>query len=128
MKGFREGNTRYCSAALVNAILGRACKFFDAHSRLVSRVTFGDAFLSEARRLLSLEPNHVNLPSIQALAVLALTEISQGKDDAAWELIWESAKASIHLMMQRKHQADEADRDFRTVRAAAYCGGFSVIR
>ncbi|KAM7199723.1 hypothetical protein V8F20_005593 [Naviculisporaceae sp. PSN 640] len=128
MKGFREGNARYCSPALVNAILGRACKFFDANSRLVSRITFGDAFLGEARRLLSLEPNHVSLPSIQALGVLALTEISQGNDDAAWGLVWESAKAAIHLMMQTRHEADEADRDFRTVRAAAYCSGFSLIR
>lgn len=128
MKDFREGGTRFCSEALVNAILGRACKFFDANSNLVSRVTFGDAFLGEARRLLSMEHSHVNLPSIQALAVLALTEISQGNDDTAWELAWESVRASIHLMLQTNQQADETDQDFRAVRAAAYCGGFSLIR
>ena len=128
MKDFREGRTRFCSEALVNAILGRACKFFDTTSKLVSRVTFGDAFLGEARRLLSTEQSHVNLPSIQALGILALTEISQGNDESAWELAWESVRASIHLMLQTKQHDDEADVDFRTSRALTYCAGFSLIR
>ncbi|KAK3314457.1 hypothetical protein B0H66DRAFT_481924 [Apodospora peruviana] len=128
MKDFREGKSQYCSEALTNAILGRACKFFDTTSKLISRVTFGDAFLGEARRLLSAEQSHVNLPSIQALGVLALTEISQGNDEAAWDLAWESVRASIHLVLHTQHQDHQVDTDFRTVRALAYCGGFSLVR
>ncbi|KAK0614888.1 hypothetical protein B0T17DRAFT_371073 [Bombardia bombarda] len=126
MRDFFGGDSQYCSEALTNAMLGRACKFFDTTSKLISRVTFGDAFLGEAKRLLAAEQSHVNLPSIQALGVLALTEIGQGNGEAAWDLAWESVRASIHLVLQTQHQ--ERDRDFRAVRALAYCGGFSLIR
>lgn len=57
LEDFREGNHRYCSESLVNAILGKACKLFNATSQLISRVNFGDAFLGEAKRLLVAEQN-----------------------------------------------------------------------
>ncbi|KAK3684072.1 putative C6-zinc finger TF, regulator of conidiation [Podospora appendiculata] len=128
MRDFREGSPRFCSEALVNAILGSACKSYDTTSKLVSRVTYGDAFLGEAKRLLGAEQSHVNLPSIQALGVLALTEISQGNDDEAWDLAWGSIRACIHMVLQTQHQDHQIDSDFRVVRALAYCGGFTVIR
>ncbi|KAK3372955.1 hypothetical protein B0T24DRAFT_666312 [Lasiosphaeria ovina] len=96
-------------------MLGRACKFFDSTSQLISRVSFGDAFLGEAKRLLASEHTHVNLPSIQALGVLALTEMSHGNDNDACDLAEES-------------QDNQLDDDFKAVRALSYCGGFSLIR
>jgi hypothetical protein len=128
MKDFREGTPRYCSEALVNAILGRACKFSDTTSSIISKVSYGDAFLGEARRLLAAEENHVNLPSIQALGLLALTEIGQGNDDEALKLAQESVRAIIHLALQTQNQEHLYDQDFRAVRALAFCGGFSLIR
>ncbi|KAK0723296.1 hypothetical protein B0T26DRAFT_257660 [Lasiosphaeria miniovina] len=128
MDDFRHGNPRYCSEALVNAMLGRACKFFDSASQLISRVSFGDAFLGEAKRLLASEHTHVNLPSIQALGVLALTEMSHGNDNEACDLAEESVRASIHLSLQTQQQYNQLDDDFKAVRALAYCGGFSLIR
>ncbi|KAK3345539.1 putative C6-zinc finger TF, regulator of conidiation [Neurospora tetraspora] len=122
MKAFREGDPRYCSEALVNAILGKACKSYGTTSNIVSRITFGDAFLGEAKRLLATEPNHVNLPSIQALAVLALAEISQGNDDEAWDLAWASVRAAI-----TREQSFHVDQELATARAVSYCGGFSLI-
>ncbi|KAK3396938.1 putative C6-zinc finger TF, regulator of conidiation [Sordaria brevicollis] len=127
MKAFREGDPRYCSEALVNAILGKACKSYGTTSNIVSRMTFGDAFLGEAKRLLASEPNHVNLPSIQALAVLALAEISQGNDDEAWDLAWASVRAAIHFGRQTREQTYHVDQELVTVRALSYCGGFSLI-
>lgn len=127
MKAFREGDPRYCSEALVNAILGKACKSYGTTSNIVSRMTFGDAFLGEAKRLLATEPNHVNLPSIQALAVLALAEISQGNDDDAWDLAWASVKAAIHFGRQTREQDSHVDQELATARALSYCGGFSLI-
>ena len=128
MKAFRDGDRRYCSEALVNAILGKACKSYGTSSNIVSRMTFGDAFLGEARRLLATEPNHVNLPSIQALAVLALAEISQGNDDDAWDLAWASVRAAIHFGRQTSEQSFHVDQELATGRALSYCGGFSMIQ
>jgi len=128
MRDMRSGDTRFCSEALVNAILGKACRSADATSRLMSRVTYGDAFLGEAKRLLAAERSHVNLPSIQALGLLSLAEVSRGNDDEAWELAWESVRASIHLALQTQPQDNEEDEDYRAVRATSYCGGFTLVR
>ncbi|KAK4159697.1 putative conidial development protein fluffy [Cladorrhinum sp. PSN259] len=125
---FRDGNPRYCSEALVNAILGAACRLFNATSQLISRVTFGDAFVGEAKRLLAEEHSHVNLPSIQALGVLALAEISQGNDEEAETLVRESVRASVHLVLGAQEQDGDDSEDFRTVRALSYCGVFSLMR
>ncbi|KAK0736071.1 hypothetical protein B0T21DRAFT_289465 [Apiosordaria backusii] len=127
IKDFREGTARYCSEALVNAILGTACRLFNATSQLISRTSFGDAFVGEAKRLLAAENNHVNLPSIQALGVLALGEMSQGNDEEAETLIRESVRASVHLVLG-SHDPDGNENDFRVVRALAYCGVFSLMR
>ncbi|KAL2018978.1 hypothetical protein VTK56DRAFT_10203 [Thermocarpiscus australiensis] len=128
MKDFRERTPRYCSEALVNAVLGMACGIATSTSQLISRVSFGDAFIGEAKRLLSMEQNHVNVPSIQALGILALAEMSQGNEDEALDLARESVRACIRLVLQTKEQDHSHDDDFRTVRALAYCGGFSLIR
>ncbi|KAK3988987.1 putative conidial development protein fluffy [Cladorrhinum sp. PSN332] len=125
---FRDGNPRYCSEALVNAILGAACRLFNASSQLISRVTIGDAFIGEAKRLLREEHSHVNLPSIQALGVLALVEMSQGNDEEAESLVRESVRASVHLVLGTRQQGGEDSEDFRVVRALTYCGAFSLMR
>ncbi|KAK3900155.1 hypothetical protein C8A05DRAFT_17504 [Staphylotrichum tortipilum] len=128
MLDFREGNRRYCSEALVNAVLAMACKLATETSQLVSRVSFGDAFMGEAKGLLAQEEDHVNLPCIQALAILALTEMAQGNEEEAGELAHESVRACIRFVLQTQHRNHSVDADFRTVRAMAYCGGFTLLR
>lgn len=127
IEGFRNGSPRYCSEALVNAILGAACRLFGATCQVLSRVSFGDAFVGEAKRLLAEEQNHVNLPSIQALGVLALAEMSQGNDEEAENLVRESVRASVHLVLGTR-QHDQDSEDFKVIRALAYCGVFSLMR
>ncbi|KAK4038898.1 hypothetical protein C8A01DRAFT_47538 [Parachaetomium inaequale] len=128
MRDFREGNPRYCSEALVNAVLGMACKVATPTSQLVSRVSFGDAFIGEAKGLLATEQDYTNLPCIQALGVLAVAELAQGNEEAANDLGRESIRACIRLLLQTQQQQHSHDDDFRTVRALAYCGGFSLTR
>lgn len=128
MQDFREGTARYCSEALVNAILGMACRASRATSQLVSRMCYGDAFVGEAKRLMSTEQDHDNLPCIQALGVLALAELAQGNEEDAGNLARESVRACIRLLLQTQQENDSPDDSFRTVRALAYCGGFSLIR
>ncbi|KAK4198639.1 putative conidial development protein fluffy [Triangularia verruculosa] len=128
IRDFREGTTRYCSEALVNAILGTSCRLSNATSQLISRISFGDAFVGEAKRLLAAETDHVNLPSIQALGILALGEMSQGNDEEAETLIRESVRASVHFVLSSRDTDVKGNEDFRVVRALAYCGVFSLMR
>ena len=128
MHDFREGSRRYCSEALVNAVLGMACKVATATSQLVSRVSFGDAFMGEARALLARGRDHGSLPYIQALGILALSEMAQGNEEEASELAHESVRACIRFFIQTQQLSHSHDADFRAVRALAYCGGFSLIR
>jgi hypothetical protein len=128
MQDFREGNPRYCSEALVNAVLGMACKIATTASQLVSRVSFGDAFVGEAKRLLAREKGRGDLPYTQTLGVLALAEIAQGNEDEANDLARESVRTSVRFLLQTQQQDQSHDDDFRTVRALAYCGSFSLVR
>ena len=128
MHDFREGSRRYCSEALVNAVLGMACKVATATSQLVSRVSFGDAFMGEARALLARGRDHGSLPYIQALGILALSEMAQGNEEEASDLAHESVRACIRFFIQTQQPSHSHDADFRAVRALAYCGGFSLIR
>ncbi len=127
-RDFVQGGNQYCSEALVNAILGKTCKLLGTTEALISRVSYGGAFLGEARRLLDIEPTHVSFPSIQALGVLALAEIIQGSDEEAWHLAQEAVRSSIHLMLQTRDQDCQVDPDFRAVRALTFCGVFTLVR
>jgi hypothetical protein len=126
MRDAHEGVQRYCNEALVNVLLGWSCKMLDASSQLVSQVSFGDAFLGEAKMLLSAEESHVNIPSIQALSVLAWAEIAEGNGEEACSLAEESVRSTIHLAL--RNPPDQGDKEFRDVRALAYCGGFTLMR
>jgi hypothetical protein len=127
MKDFYEGSRPCCSESLVNAILGWGCSLLDAPSQLISQVSFNDAFLGEAKLLLSAEPSHTNLPSIQALGVLAWAEISRGNGEEAWNLVQESVRSSIHLSLSAQCN-DNPEGGFRDARALTYCGGFTLMR
>ncbi|KAL2131767.1 hypothetical protein VTI74DRAFT_4617 [Chaetomium olivicolor] len=128
MQDFREGNPRYCSEALVNAILAMACSVAATTSQLVSSISFGDAFMGEAKGLLAKEQDRVNLPSIQALGILALAEMAQGNEEEAGDLGRASVKASIRFFLQAQQWDCSRDDDFRVVRALTYCGCLTLVR
>ena len=126
MKDIHEGGRQYCSEALANALLGWSCKMLDASSQLISQVSFGDAFLGEAKMLLSGEQSLANIPSIQALGVLAWTEMGQGNGEEAYNLAQESVRSSIQLVLQTF--PNQQDEGFRNAQALTYCGAFTLIR
>lgn len=84
--------------------------------------------MGEAKALLAREPDYVNLPCIQALGILALAEMAQGNEEEANELARESVRACIRFLLQTQQSSPSRDDDLRTVRALAYCGGFSLTR
>ncbi|KAL2158753.1 hypothetical protein VTH06DRAFT_3944 [Thermothelomyces fergusii] len=128
MTDFCQGNPRFCSEALVNAVLGMACVAATPTSQLVSRVSFGDAFLAEAKRLLAKEEGPPGLPYTQALGVLAVAEMARGNEEVASDLARQSARAGIRFLLQTRRQEHDHDDDFKSVRALAYCGGLSLVR
>ncbi len=125
---FQEGSRRYCSEALVNSVLGMACKAAMSTSQLISRASFGDAFVGEAKQWMASKNNLVGLPDIQALGILALAEMAQGNEEEASDLANESVRACIRFVLQTQQPNPSPDADFRTVRASTYCGGFTLIR
>ncbi|KAK4107507.1 hypothetical protein N656DRAFT_719960 [Canariomyces notabilis] len=129
MRDFKEGTPRYCSEALVNAMLGMACRLTSQTTQPIPHISSREAlFITEAKALLATEETHVNLPSIQALGVLALAEMSRGNEDEAGDLARESVRQCIRFVLETQRLDSLQDEDFRAVRAAAYCGGFSLIR
>ena len=128
------GSQQYCSAALVNALLGYASHQYDLagpSSPDFAPVPPKPAFIDEAKRLLSQEVHLTSIPSIQALGVLALVELATGRDDSAWEYMHACVKNCIlrHLESERSMQSGIDDQEVdRVVLANVFCGTSSLAR
>ncbi|KAL1393475.1 fungal-specific transcription factor domain-containing protein [Phyllosticta capitalensis] len=88
-KAFEEKDLNSCSPLLVNAILAFSCHYsdrLDVRTDPADARTTGDQFFAEARRLLNNE-NSPSIPTIQALAIMSLREISKGRDSSGYRYI-----------------------------------------
>lgn len=77
LKDFNDGNPRYCSSMLVNALLSLGCRFSRKPNTLGDPVdpnTSGDHFFKESLRLYNEERDHRRLTTIQALGIMAIRE------------------------------------------------------
>ena len=84
-ESFRTNDSTYCSPALVNAICAMACHLvdkgdLDADIDDVTRL--GNGFMNQARREV-LPQNYTQMTSVQALAVMYLSDLSAGKARSA---------------------------------------------
>lgn len=83
LQSYQNGNQRYCSAALVNAICAMACHLLDNPAPGVTsrdiqdRMKLRDAFMAEARNVLIPSPA-LPMTSIQAFAIMFLADLSAG--------------------------------------------------
>jgi hypothetical protein len=127
LKDFCDGNHQYCSEALVNVMLGMACGVLDSRSQSISKVSFTNAFLGEARRLLAIKGSHTMIPNIQALGLMALIEVGLGNEEEAWNLAHESVRSSILLALQPPSTSPLHEQD-SAVRGLSFCGGFTILR
>lgn len=83
-----RARTEYCSSLLLHAILSLACEWSDRPSARLAPMnpaTAGDEFFAEARRLLDMVEGPT-LTTIQALAIMAVREISHGRDSRGYQL------------------------------------------
>ncbi|UNI14797.1 hypothetical protein JDV02_001392 [Purpureocillium takamizusanense] len=150
LQDFASGEGRYCSRALVNSLLALSMRIVGKphhpHSQRHHQekqdplVTVADggspssdwsdsqALFDEAEALVSGQGRPGSLPDIQALGMLALYQVSCGREAEAGELAETFAAAMTDLCLQEPLSADNHDSQDALVRATTYCGAVSLVR
>ncbi|OAQ65631.1 nitrate assimilation regulatory protein nirA [Purpureocillium lilacinum] len=150
LQDFASGDGRYCSPALVNSLLALSTRLDERqhpqqqqHQKeqqtcLTKSDADGEfphsdcwnsqALFDEAEALTSGKEQLGTLPDIQTLGMLALYQVSCGREAEARELA-EAFKAEItKLCLQEPLEADKQDDRYMQVRATTYCGAISLVR
>ncbi|OAQ93891.1 nitrate assimilation regulatory protein nirA [Purpureocillium lilacinum] len=151
LQSFASGDGRYCSPALVNSLLALSTRIahVDEHRRPRSQQhqqeqqdhlvnadggspTSGwsdsQALFDEAEALVSSRGQPGSLPDIQALGMLALYQVSCGREAEARELAEAFASAITELCLREPLPTDKPDSQYALVRATTYCGAISLVR
>lgn len=136
MRDFEAGSTRYCSPALVNALLclstrvdgGDRTESAPPSQGLAQRPTArtSTAFFDEAQSCLSEKGSLDKLPNIQALGILSLYKLVCGHESQARALAESFADAMTDLCL--REAARPVEEQYRVVRATSYCASISLIR
>ncbi|KAJ9130007.1 hypothetical protein NKR23_g12379 [Pleurostoma richardsiae] len=124
---FEDGRERYCSSALVNAILAVACRFLDSSATISITNGLADRFVEESHRLISLEHDKSSLTRIQAIGVLALKEAAEGHQMESHLLAKQCAEEAVAVAHASAKEETEDD-EYRKVKATTICGGVSLYR
>ena len=132
LRDYDNGTARFCSSALVNAILALASCLVNESSDDAALLPSGwlssQVFFYEARTNLPQDSSKVfDLPDIQALGILALYCLRCGLEAEARELA-EAFAARISEHCQRPLPDDEARDDFSKARLITYCSAVSLVR
>lgn len=132
LRDYDDDASRFCSAALVHAILALATRLINESSDDAALLPSGwlssQVFFDEARTNLSRDSSQVtDLPDIQALGILALYRLRCGFEAEACELA-EAFVGRIAEHCQRPLPDDETREDFSKCRVITYCGAISLIR
>lgn len=131
LEDMRAGNPRYCSSLLVNALLAVGCRFStqaQARTDPNDSNTAGDAFFTEAERLLDLESDRHTLTTIQALGLMSIREASCGRSSRSIFLSGQSIRLAIEMGLHfdvQDGRSDNAKLD-HAVRSATFWGAFSL--
>lgn len=95
LRDFYGGGRQFCSPALVNAIASVATRHLESdqvQDELGETYLLGERFFRESRKLLVSESQTTALSSIQALALLALREMSCGRELEAQALCLQACR------------------------------------
>ncbi|KJZ70717.1 hypothetical protein HIM_09901 [Hirsutella minnesotensis 3608] len=130
-RDYYSGSTRYCSSALVNALLALALRVVNEDNHEAQSPGPGcsrsKAFFDEAEAILHSTELSDNLPDIQALGILALYQITCGREAEAQELADSFAARMGELCLDEQLLGAEAE-EYSKVRATSYCGAISLVR
>lgn len=131
LQDYETGSHRFCSTALVHALLALATRLIDetendAHI-LPSGWLGSNYFLRKANEMLQKQASTDSLPDIQALGILALYHIRCGKEDEALKHA-ELCSERIQSLCLRETGVASTDEESVKVRATTYCGAISLRR
>ncbi|PHH76756.1 hypothetical protein CDD80_1242 [Ophiocordyceps camponoti-rufipedis] len=127
LRDYHTGSTRFCSSALVNALLALATRVVNEGSDLDSRPSSSRsrAFADEAESLVQHGDSPLtSLPQVQAFGILSLYRASRGDENGAQKLAELFATHAADLCIR----TDETDNELRKARTKTYCGAVSLIR
>ncbi|KAH7111007.1 nitrate assimilation regulatory protein nirA, partial [Dactylonectria estremocensis] len=131
LQDYQSGSSRFCSSALVHAVLALASRLInenDDDARLLPSGWLGSKmFLDEAEAILQARGPLNRLPDIQALGILSLYQMRCGREAEAHELA-EAFVASITELCQREPLMDKEEEQYSRARATTYCGAVSLVR
>lgn len=129
-KDFHNGSSRFCSPALVNALLAFSTRVIIESAPKSASVPQGwsgsSTFFEKAEQLLSADASSDRLPDIQARGVLSLYKFSCGCELAAQELA-DAFVTGIKDLCRREYSSS-TQNDFQQALATSYCGAVSLIR
>lgn len=134
LQDYHAGRNRYCSSALVYALLALAYRrTFEGGSQSEcppqgGRVCCSSVFFEEAESIvLRNDSSGKSLPDIQALGILAIYQISYGRNAEAFQLIETFKTAATDFCLQEP-LIGPTEEFYGVVRATTYCGAVSLSR
>ncbi|KAK0639033.1 hypothetical protein B0T16DRAFT_235932 [Cercophora newfieldiana] len=131
LRDYDSDSTRFCSFALVHAILALSTRLINESSDDAALLPSGwlssQVFFDRAKAHLPDDSQLAELPDIQALGILALYRLRCGLEAEAGELA-EVFAARVTEFCQRSPPEDEAREDCTKARVITYCGAVSLIR
>jgi hypothetical protein len=130
LRDYDNGATRFCSFALVHAILALSTRLInessDESSLLPSGWLSSQVLFDEARTKVA-DDSAMILPNIQALGILALYRLRCGQEAEARDFA-RSFAARITQFCQLPLPDDETREDCSKARIVTYCGAVSLLR
>ncbi|KAJ3497960.1 hypothetical protein NLG97_g1503 [Lecanicillium saksenae] len=131
LQDYEEGSTRFCSSALMHALLALSTHMIngkeDESGVLPSGWLSSQWFLLRAEALLRSRESSGSLPDIQAFGVLALYSIRRGREQEAIRLA-ETCFSSIRTLCSKNDTVDTSNEQYSRVQATTYCGALSLLR
>ncbi|KFA68373.1 hypothetical protein S40285_02528 [Stachybotrys chlorohalonatus IBT 40285] len=120
---------RFCSEALVCAIMARAYQMMECDGDKTARESRIKRLYNQARALLIVERDALETmyPFIQTLTILASIEIVYNRMQEAWDLAFEAARLAILDALDHVGRPQASDEHLQ-VRANAFCGAVSLPR
>ncbi|KAJ3453762.1 hypothetical protein MRS44_018394 [Fusarium solani] len=122
LQAMRDGDARFCSPLLVNAVLAEACHSYSGvthRAQLWRPETLGYRFLEEAKRLWELESGKVKLTTLHAALVLHIIYTINGMDQVGISYLLQSVQLAQDLKLFAPEQEKGRKRAARVFTAWA---------